>query len=121
MPCLALLNIGLWEMLVLAMAAVLLFGGDLPETARKLAHFVARVRGMMHEVTRELNAPDEARGAVDQARQEIRSVAAEVQRSSPFADEDPIDVPASAAPAEDEPPDSGEAPAREGERPPPAA
>ena len=86
----AILNIGTFEMLVLAAAAVLLFGGDLPETARKTARLVSRVRSMMHDVTRELNAPTEGRRAVDIARDEIRSVVAEVKTYSPFAEDDEV-------------------------------
>lgn len=56
---LALLNIGFPEMLLLAAAAVMLFGGDLPDVARKAARFVGKLRSLSQDLTRELNMPDD--------------------------------------------------------------
>jgi sec-independent protein translocase protein TatA len=49
---LALLNIGPIEILLVLGAAVLLFGGDLPETARKLGTFMARARSAANDIKR---------------------------------------------------------------------
>jgi sec-independent protein translocase protein TatA len=49
---LALLNIGPIEILLVLGAAVLLFGGDLPETARKLGSFMARARTAANDIRR---------------------------------------------------------------------
>jgi len=50
---LAILNIGPLELLLLGAAAVLLFGGDLPDVARKAARLAGRLRGMTNDLTRE--------------------------------------------------------------------
>ena len=50
---LAILNIGPLELLLLGAAAVLLFGGDLPDVARKAARMAGRLRGMTNDLTRE--------------------------------------------------------------------
>jgi Sec-independent protein translocase protein TatA len=47
------LNIGPFELLIMAAAAVMLFGGDLPQTARKVARMVGRLRGMAADLGRE--------------------------------------------------------------------
>ena len=49
---LGMLNIGPIELLLVLGAAVLLFGGDLPETARKLGRLVARARAAANDITR---------------------------------------------------------------------
>lgn len=88
-PFLAILNIGTFELLVLAGGAVLLFGGDLPQTARKVARVVARIRGMVADLGAELNPPPELKKPprVDMGQDEIRSIVAEVKRHDPFVDE----------------------------------
>ncbi|RKY20891.1 MAG: hypothetical protein DRQ55_06150 [Planctomycetota bacterium] len=54
---LALLDIGPLEFVLLAAAAVLLFGGDLPDVARKAARFVGRMRAMSSDLTQDLRRP----------------------------------------------------------------
>ena len=57
-PCaLALLDVGPVEMLVLAVAAIMLFGGDLPDIARRAGQIVGRLRSAATDLTRELDAP----------------------------------------------------------------
>jgi Sec-independent protein translocase protein TatA len=53
---LAILNIGPFELLLLSAAAVLLFGGDLPEVARKAAAMAGRLRAMTTNLTREMQS-----------------------------------------------------------------
>jgi len=52
---LAFLNVGTFELVVLAGAAILLFGGDLPDVARKAAVWVQKIRSLSTELSRELN------------------------------------------------------------------
>lgn len=55
---LALFNIGPVELLIMAAAAVMLFGGDLPATARKAARTVGRLRALASELGREFSADE---------------------------------------------------------------
>jgi Sec-independent protein translocase protein TatA len=54
---LGLLDIGPVELLILAAAAIMLFGGDLPDMARRAGQFVGRLRASAQELTREAQAP----------------------------------------------------------------
>ena len=56
-PFLAFLDIGPFELLLLAAAAVVLFGGDLPDVARKAARVIGRLRAMSADLTQELSRP----------------------------------------------------------------
>ena len=49
---LGLLNIGPFEVLLLVAVAVMLFGGDLPDAARKAGRLVARLRATASELGR---------------------------------------------------------------------
>ena len=57
MSTLLLLDVGPIEMLVLAIAAIMLFGGDLPDLARRAGQFVGRLRSAAGELTREIDVP----------------------------------------------------------------
>ncbi|MFT7463130.1 MAG: Sec-independent protein translocase protein TatA [Pseudohongiellaceae bacterium] len=61
---LALLNIGPLELLLLGAAAVLLFGGDLPDVARKAARMAGRLRGMTNDFTREFHEHDDLKDSL---------------------------------------------------------
>jgi len=52
---LGLLNVGPLELLIIAAAAVMLFGGDLPDTARKAARMVVRLRALAADLGREFS------------------------------------------------------------------
>jgi Sec-independent protein translocase protein TatA len=54
---LGLLDVGPIEMLVLAIAAIMLFGGDLPDIARRAGQFMGRLRAAANELTRQFDAP----------------------------------------------------------------
>jgi len=56
---LGLFNIGPLEFLIMAAAAVMLCGGDLPETARKAARTLGRLRALASELGREFSASDD--------------------------------------------------------------
>lgn len=55
----AIFNIGPIELLIMAAAAVMLFGGDLPATARKAARTVGRLRALAAELGREFSAEEQ--------------------------------------------------------------
>ena len=55
----AIFNIGPIELLIMAAAAVMLFGGDLPATARKAARTVGRLRALASELGREFSAEEQ--------------------------------------------------------------
>ncbi len=56
---LGIFNIGPLEFLIMAAAAVMLFGGDLPQTARKAARMLGRLRALASELGREFSAADD--------------------------------------------------------------
>jgi sec-independent protein translocase protein TatA len=56
---LALLDVGPIEMLVLAVAAIMLFGGDLPDIARRAGQIVGRLRSAATDLTREIDMPSD--------------------------------------------------------------
>jgi Sec-independent protein translocase protein TatA len=56
-PTLGLLDVGPLEMLVLTVAAIILFGGDLPDLARRAGQLVGRLRAAAHELTRQIEPP----------------------------------------------------------------
>ena len=56
---LGLLDVGPVEMLVLAIAAIMLFGGDLPDIARRAGQIVGRLRSAASDLTRELDMPSD--------------------------------------------------------------
>jgi Sec-independent protein translocase protein TatA len=56
-PPLGLLDIGPVELLILAAAAVMLFGGDLPDMARRAGRMLGRLRASAQELTREVEPP----------------------------------------------------------------
>ncbi|HZL99502.1 MAG TPA: twin-arginine translocase TatA/TatE family subunit, partial [Planctomycetota bacterium] len=57
MSALGLLDVGPIEMLVLALAAIMLFGGDLPDIARRAGRIMGRLRGAANDLTRQFDAP----------------------------------------------------------------
>ncbi len=65
MAPLALLNIGPFELVLMAAAAILLFGGDLPDVARKAARAMAKLRSLSSDLTRELQRSDDFRPPPD--------------------------------------------------------
>ena len=56
---LGLLDVGPVEMLVLAIAAIMLFGGDLPDIARRAGQIVGRLRSAATDLTREIDMPSD--------------------------------------------------------------
>jgi hypothetical protein len=58
-PNLGLLDIGPVELLILAAAAVMLFGGDLPDMARRAGRLLGRLRASAQELTREVEPPSD--------------------------------------------------------------
>lgn len=56
-PVLAFFGIGPFELLLLAALAVMLYGGDLPDMARKAGRLLARLRAISADLSRELHRP----------------------------------------------------------------
>jgi len=54
---LGLLDVGPVEALVIAVAAVMLFGGDLPDIARRTGHYIGRLRAAANDLARQFDAP----------------------------------------------------------------
>ncbi|MHC5211000.1 MAG: Sec-independent protein translocase subunit TatA/TatB [Planctomycetota bacterium] len=52
-----LLDIGPIELMILAAAAVMLFGGDLPDMARRAGQVIGRLRASAQELTRDIEPP----------------------------------------------------------------
>lgn len=54
-------NIGFEELLVIAVVAIIVFGDNLPQMARKAARFYAQIKNYMSQVREEVirNIPDE--------------------------------------------------------------
>ena len=82
-PLLGLLNIGTTELIIVVVVAVMLFGGDLPDVARKAARMVGKVRGMADDLGRELRQADIKR-SVDLS-QEVRDIDAAVRQAGTSA------------------------------------
>jgi Sec-independent protein translocase protein TatA len=54
---LGLLDIGPWELLIVAIGAILLFGGDLPDVARRAGRTLGRLRSMAGDLARSADLP----------------------------------------------------------------
>jgi len=54
---LGLLDIGPWELLLVAIGAILLFGGDLPDVARRAGRALGRLRSMAGDLARSADLP----------------------------------------------------------------
>jgi TatA/E family protein of Tat protein translocase len=83
---LAFLSIGPTEMVLILIVAVLVFGGRLPEAARKLGQQVAIFRKAARDIQREINAPmaDAASAINDAANPDPTATA---QKNSVWGDE----------------------------------
>lgn len=84
---LGLLNIGTPELIIVIVVAIMLFGGELPDVARKAARVMGKVRGMADDLTRELKHGEHAK-ALD-LRDEVRDIDAAVRdagRAPPSTD-----------------------------------
>lgn len=87
---LGLLDIGPWELLFVAIGAILLFGGDLPDVARRAGRTLGRLRGMASDLTRSANLPPDVhqlpRGTpqlpkeVRRLPEDVKEIADEIQR-----------------------------------------
>lgn len=77
MAFLGLLNIGFLELLLLTLAAVMLFGGDLPGVARKAGTLLGRLRSTADDLKGYVQAPPEMRDTpslIPPHREEIEEV-----------------------------------------------
>lgn len=79
-------NIGPFEVLVLGAVSVMLFGGDLPDVARKAGAMVGRLRAMAMDLRRQLDEADQVREVKKLAR-DVKADVAELERSAEEARE----------------------------------
>ena len=59
-PVLLFFDIGPMEFLIIAAAAVMLYGGDLPDVARKAGASLRKLRGVAEDLKRQVQIPPEA-------------------------------------------------------------
>jgi Sec-independent protein translocase protein TatA len=53
-------DIGAGELLLVALLAIMLYGGDLPDVARKTGQQIRKIRGVADDLKRQVQAPPEA-------------------------------------------------------------
>ena len=122
-------DVGFGEMLLVVVLAIMLYGGDLPDVARKTGQQIRRFRGVAEDLKRQVQLPPEAdlRPILREAdpRPELRALdpRPELRKlDAPAADVPPPDPqgasPPPSAPAASEPP---AAPPEPPAPPPPAA
>ena len=110
---LAIFNIGPLELMIMAAAAVMLFGGDLPVTARKAARTIGRLKALASELGREFSAADELPSRKD--------LQLDLKKLVQLDDTPPVALPPPGPRREDEPladptaPETGTAPGDEGD------
>ena len=103
-------DVGATELLVVAVLAVMLYGGDLPDVARKAGTTVKRLRGVADDLKRQVTLPPEMQTGIRDVRAELRKlpqdldlrkeITAEPESKKPAPEPD-----APAAPAEPQPGD----------------
>ena len=74
-PTLAILNIGLLELFMIVVVAIMLFGGDLPDVARKAGRLLGRLRSTVDDLRRYVDAPPELRDVPRQIEQDLEAAA----------------------------------------------
>lgn len=76
-------NIGLGEMIVIGIIALLVFGPErLPELARQAARFLSQMRGAADEIQRALLAESEPiKQSLNEVKQEVAASAAPIKES----------------------------------------
>jgi len=119
-------DVGATELLVVAVLAVMLYGGDLPDVARKAGTTVKRLRGVADDLKRQVTLPPEMQTGFHEVRAELRKLPQDLAELRPAilaepAAEKPAQEPdAPAPPAELQPDDKPEPPSA-GEPPVPPA
>ena len=67
-------DVGATELLVVAVLAVMLYGGDLPDVARKAGTTVKRLRGVADDLKRQVTLPPEMQTGFRDVRAELRKL-----------------------------------------------
>jgi Sec-independent protein translocase protein TatA len=106
-------DVGATELLVVAVLAVMLYGGDLPDVARKAGTTVKRLRGVADDLKRQVTLPPEMQTGIRDVRAELRKlpqhldprkeITAEPETTKPKQLSDAPDAPA--APTDAQPDD----------------
>ena len=67
-------DVGATELLVVAVLAVMLYGGDLPDVARKAGSTMKRLRGVADDLKRQVTLPPEMQTGFREVRAELRKL-----------------------------------------------
>ncbi len=98
---LAILNIGLLELFLIVIAAIMLFGGDLPDVARKAGRLVGRLRSTVDDLRRYVDTPAELRDVPARIKRDLEDAARDGESLvAPTRREDEAPKPGSAHDAE---------------------
>jgi sec-independent protein translocase protein TatA len=111
-------DVGATELLVVAVLAVMLYGGDLPDVARKAGTTVKRLRGVADDLKRQVTLPPEMQTGIRDVRAELRKLPQDLDLRKEIQAEPETKEPAPEpdAPAEP-PPDDKPAPPSAGKPP----
>lgn len=104
MSAVGLLDVGPMEMLVLGVAAIMLFGGDLPDIARRAGGIVGRLRAAAHELTKQIDPPPDLLHLPDPDAEARRAQQTPPQSLTPTTLAPPAHPPATSTPPDDAPP-----------------
>jgi sec-independent protein translocase protein TatA len=97
-------DVGATELLVVAALAVMLYGGDLPDVARKAGTTVKRLRGVADDLKRQVTLPPEMQTGFREVRAELRKLPQDLDLRPDIAAEPEPRKPASESEAPAEPP-----------------
>ena len=86
-PTVAILDIGMLELMLLGIASIMLFGGDLPDVARKAGRWLGRLRATADELKRQIDMPEELRDARRAVRDEARMLGEATRIEDPELEE----------------------------------
>ncbi len=76
-------DVGATELLVVAALAVMLYGGDLPDVARKAGSTVKRLRGVADDLKRQVTLPPEMQTGFRDVRAELRKLPEDLAQLRP--------------------------------------
>ncbi|HEX5009975.1 MAG TPA: twin-arginine translocase TatA/TatE family subunit, partial [Planctomycetota bacterium] len=92
-------DVGATELLVVAVLAVMLYGGDLPDVARKAGTTVKRLRGVADDLKRQVTLPPEMQTGFREVRAELRKLPQDLDLRSDIESEPEPPKPAAEKPA----------------------
>ncbi len=117
-PPLLLFDVGATELILVAILAIMLYGGDLPDVARKAGATVRKLRGVADDLKRQVSVPTDPELQRLPADIDPRREAAAQAPKPATAPADAPARPAPSAPAAQDPPPATAAPPAPGAPPP---